>query len=85
MFYILMPTHSHQIGMLSHLKSHGIGATFHYIPLHTSSIGHKLGYKDSDLPISLDTSRKIVRLPVFSGLLRKDVDFIVKIVKKYKL
>ncbi len=84
MFYIMMPTHNHQIKMLFHLKNHGISATFHYIPLHTSNIGHKLGYKDSDLPVSLDISKKIIRLPVFGGLLKKEVDFIIRIVKKYK-
>jgi len=83
MFYLLMPSHDQQVKIISYLKSHGIGATFHYVPLHASKVGKELGYLDSDLPVSLDISRKIVRLPLFNTISSEEVVFIIDILKKY--
>jgi len=83
MFYLLMPSHDQQVKIISYLKLHGIGATFHYVPLHTSKVGKELGYLNSDLPVSLDMSRKIVRLPLFNTISTEEIVFIIDTLKKY--
>ena len=50
------------------LASHGICANFHYMPLHASPMGQKLGYRPEDLPITQDISARILRLPVYAEL-----------------
>jgi dTDP-4-amino-4,6-dideoxygalactose transaminase len=83
MFYLIMPSHSQQLKMISYLKSNGISSTFHYIPLHTSKVGRELGYIDSDLPVSLEVSLKIVRLPLFNTISSDEIGFIIDKIKKY--
>ena len=47
------------------LKEQGIGAVFHYVPLHQSTIGEKLGYRAGDLPVTEDRAARLLRLPFF--------------------
>jgi dTDP-4-amino-4,6-dideoxygalactose transaminase len=65
------------------LKREGISATFHYVPLHTSPYGKKrLGYKEGDFPVTESVSRRLVRLPLFSGLSQDDAERVSKAVTK---
>ena len=50
-FYILVSEQDRE-KLLIFLKNRGIHAVFHYIPLHLSPMGNKLGYQPGDLPIS---------------------------------
>jgi len=43
MYYILLPEHLPRDEILQKMKSRGIGAIFHYIPLHSSPAGKKFG------------------------------------------
>ena len=45
MFYILLNSEKERNDLMSKVKEKGIHAVFHYIPLHTSSMGLKMGYK----------------------------------------
>ena len=66
--------------MLDGLRSEGIGATFHYVPLHSSPFGReKLGCED-DLPLTDECSTTLVRLPLHPGILDEQVQRIVQIV-----
>lgn len=75
-FYILLPTEIQRDSLLNYLKSKKIGAVFHYIPLHLSEMGKKLGYKQGDFPLSEQLSSCIIRLPIFAGLELNNVDYI---------
>ena len=65
MFYAVLPTAELRASLLAHLKSQGIHAVFHYVPLHTSPIGEQLGYRTGDLPVTEDLASRLVRLPMF--------------------
>lgn len=75
-FYILLQDGEQRDTLLAHLKNEKIGAVFHYIPLHTSKMGAKLGYKKEDFPLSVNLSERIIRLPLFAGLALEQVDYI---------
>jgi dTDP-4-amino-4,6-dideoxygalactose transaminase len=66
-FFVLLPDRTARDGLLSHLHAQGIGATFHYVPLHTSPMGRKFGYKEGDLPLTENLSERLLRLPVYHG------------------
>jgi len=68
LFFILLPDRDTRNGLLTHLKETGIRATFHYVPLHSSPMGRKFGYKESDLPLTEDLSARLLRLPFFNDL-----------------
>jgi dTDP-4-amino-4,6-dideoxygalactose transaminase len=65
--------------LLAELKRRQIGATFHYIPLHSSPYAQEQwGYKAEDLPITERVSASLVRLPLFPDLGRDDQDYIIE-------
>ena len=82
-FYILLPDRASRDGLLSCLVSQGIGAAFHYAPLHLSPMGIKLGYAEGNLPITEDLSDRLLRLPVYHDLSTGDLDTVVQAVSHY--
>ncbi len=62
---------------LKELREKGIGASFHFIPLHSSPYGKRLGYKDKDLPITEMVSKTLIRLPIYPDLKPKEMEYIV--------
>jgi dTDP-4-amino-4,6-dideoxygalactose transaminase len=67
MFYILLNSE----------KESGIHAVFHYIPLHSSPMGIKMGYKIGDFPITENLSGRLLRLPMYADLGEKELEYIV--------
>jgi dTDP-4-amino-4,6-dideoxygalactose transaminase len=68
MFYLLLPTEAHRDDLLESLKSQGIHAVFHYVPLHISPMGSQLGYSVGRFPITEDFASRLVRLPMYYEL-----------------
>lgn len=65
MFYLLLPDGQTRDELMAHLKGQGIGAVFHYVPLHTSPMGRSFGYGEGDLPVTEDCACRLLRLPFF--------------------
>ncbi len=65
MFYILLPDVQTRDALMAFLKRSGIEAVFHYVPLHSSPMGQKFGYKEDDLPITEELSSRLLRLPFY--------------------
>ncbi|MCY6959568.1 dTDP-4-amino-4,6-dideoxygalactose transaminase [Clostridium brassicae] len=81
MFYILLNSEKERDSLMYKLKERNIGAVFHYIPLHESPMGQKFGYKQGDLNITEDLSRRILRLPMYPELKAQEIEYIVKNIK----
>jgi len=68
LYYVLLsPEFDRQI-VLDDLKSNGINAVFHYIPLHSSPAGLRFGRAHGDLPLTTSLSQRLIRLPIWIGL-----------------
>ncbi len=65
LFYIILPHPAARDGLIDHLRRHNILAVFHYVPLHSSPMGKTYGYREGDLPVTEDLSRRLVRLPLY--------------------
>jgi dTDP-4-amino-4,6-dideoxygalactose transaminase len=65
LFYILLPDMRMRDALMAHLKRHDIQAVFHYVPLHSSPMGVKLGCNDRRLPVTDDVSGRLLRLPFY--------------------
>lgn len=72
MFYLLMPSLKKRQALISHLKEQGISSVFHYLPLHLSDVGRKLGGKDGDCVVTEDISDRLLRLPFYNDLTLED-------------
>lgn len=72
MCYILLPDRETRDALLLYLRKRGINSVFHYVPLHTSPMGRKFGYRDGDLPVTEECSGRLLRLPFFNELQATD-------------
>jgi dTDP-4-amino-4,6-dideoxygalactose transaminase len=54
------------------LKAQGISSVFHYLPLHLSDVGRKLGGQEGDCPVTEDISDRLLRLPFYNDLTTVD-------------
>lgn len=77
MFYIIVENESIRNKTLKLLRESKIHAVFHYIPLHLSQMGQKLGYNTGDLPLTEDLSSRIIRLPFYFELSDSEINYIV--------
>jgi dTDP-4-amino-4,6-dideoxygalactose transaminase len=68
MYYLLLPSLDARTRFIDGLRQHGIGAVFHYIPLHSSPAGKRYGRASGELPVTDDVSDRLVRLPLWAGL-----------------
>lgn len=77
LFYLVMPTHDDQSGLIAHLKARGVVATFHYLPLDSSPAGLKYGRTPERCEASADFSLRLVRLPVWAGMSEQEITRVV--------
>jgi dTDP-4-amino-4,6-dideoxygalactose transaminase len=77
MFYILLPSAGERDELLSALRARGIGAVFHYVPLHSSPAGSRLGRAEGDLAVTNDLSARLLRLPLFTSMSDDETDRVI--------
>ncbi|MCB1234814.1 MAG: dTDP-4-amino-4,6-dideoxygalactose transaminase [Verrucomicrobiae bacterium] len=77
LYYLLMPDPPSQAALISHLKERGIGAVFHYRPLHLSPFALQWGNQAGQCPVAEDVSDRIVRLPLFYALSPGEQDRVI--------
>jgi dTDP-4-amino-4,6-dideoxygalactose transaminase len=67
-FFVLLEGVHARDALIAHLRGFGITASFHFVPLHTSPMGRRFGYREGDLPVTEDVSRRLLRLPFYPDL-----------------
>ncbi len=75
MFYLIMPSLESRTRFITDLKKNGLHAVFHYLPLHLSPMSKKLSKKRAICPNTEEISNRIVRLPFFTNLNIREIDF----------
>ncbi len=82
MYYIVLPTEEIRNQLMTKLKEKEISATFHYIPLHTSPMGKRLGCKKGELPVTEEYAGRLLRLPLYADMKKEDLEFVCKSIKE---
>lgn len=77
MFYIKTRNIEQRSSMIAYLKENGITAVFHYIPLHSAEAGMRFGRFSGVDAYTTVESERLVRLPLYYGLLSEDREYIV--------
>jgi dTDP-4-amino-4,6-dideoxygalactose transaminase len=75
-FYVLAPDRASRDGLIRSLKTAGVGAAFHYNPLHCSPAGRRYGRAQGTLRNTEDCAGRIVRLPLFPSLTEDQQDYV---------
>lgn len=83
MFYIKTKDLQERTSLISYLKESGIGAVFHYIPLHDSPAGKKMGRFHGTDKYTTKESERLLRLPMYYGLREDEVTAVVAGISKF--
>ena len=65
------------------LKTHDIYTAFHYVPLHRSPAGLKYGRFVGEDRFTSSESGRLLRLPIYYGMERKTIDYVVEMIFKF--
>jgi dTDP-4-amino-4,6-dideoxygalactose transaminase len=68
MFYLRMPTAEIRTALMATLRERNIQSTFHYVPLHSSTMGLRFGGRHGQCPVAERASECLVRLPFYTGM-----------------
>ena len=83
MFYIKTKDLAERTRMIAYLKQNGIGAVFHYIPLHSSPAGKQFGTFFGEDRYTTKESERLLRLPMYYGLKEEDIEAVVKCIFEF--
>ncbi len=81
---MLLPSAQDRTNLIGYLARRGIQATFHYTPLHTSTMGRKVGDAPLGAPVTEDVAARIVRLPLYTDLNVSDQDAVIDAVTSFR-
>lgn len=82
MYNILLPSEEVRSKLVKELKERGVKAYICYVPLHSSPMGQKLGWKPSDCPITEDYGARVLRLPLYADMATEDAVFVIEQIDK---
>lgn len=80
-FYLLFPDGGARNRAMAALKSQGVMATFHYVPLHSSPMGADL-HGGRALPVTESVAERLLRLPLHAQLSSDDVGRVTDAVRR---
>lgn len=81
LYYILAPSPRERERALAQLRSAGIDAIFHYVPLHSSPAGHRFARTSRTLERTDDLSARLIRLPLHYALTETQIDTVCRAIE----
>lgn len=82
-FYLILNSLADRDSLAALLRSHGILAVHHYVPLHSSKMGLSLSEEKYELPVTDYVSDRLLRLPLYNSLTFEQQDKVVDAVKRF--
>jgi dTDP-4-amino-4,6-dideoxygalactose transaminase len=83
MYYLIMPSFEERQGLISFLKSRDILSVFHYVPLHLSPMGRRMGGHKAQCPVTEEKSDRLLRLPFYNTLDSAVQDRVIKAISEF--
>lgn len=83
MFYIKVKDLEERTLLQQYLREQGVQTAFHYIPLHSSPAGLRLGRFHGEDRHTTRESERLVRLPMYYGLTEWETDTVIDRLKMY--
>ncbi|MFI3236954.1 MAG: dTDP-4-amino-4,6-dideoxygalactose transaminase [Lachnospiraceae bacterium] len=83
MFYIKVQDIEVRSKLIAYLMEHDILSVFHYIPLHSAPAGEKFGRFHGEDVYTTKESERLLRLPLYYGLEKDQVAYIISTVKAF--
>ncbi len=83
MFYIKAADLEERTALIAFLRTREVQAVFHYIPLHTAPAGKRFGRFHGEDRYTTRESERLLRLPLYYGLLPEEADQVVRAVQAF--
>ena len=77
MYYLLIGQGIERAKVLATLNEAGIGAVFHYVPLHSSPAGRRCGRAVGSFAVTDDVAGRLIRLPLWPDLSVQQIDAVI--------
>jgi len=77
MYYAFACGQTERAALLEALRRAGVGAVFHYVPLHNSPAGRRYGRVGSEMTVTEDRADRLLRLPVYFGMTDEEQDKVI--------
>ena len=81
-FYLVFNKENKVREFIKKLKDFGIDAFTHFVPLHISVMGKKLGYSENDFLFEASIYKRLVRLPIHSMMDKEQLEYILNTIDK---
>lgn len=78
MFYLLLASLEERSRLIEHLKAREILAVFHYVPLHSSPAGMRLGRVSGNMTVTDSVADRLLRLPLYYEMGEAEVNRVVE-------
>ena len=82
LFYVLLPTAESRDEAIRGLADRGVHAVFHYLPLHSSPGGRRFGKLGGPVPVTVDASARLLRLPIWAKMGDERVNHVIQSVHR---
>ena len=83
MFYLKAENLEVRTKLISYLKENGVGAVFHYVPLHSAPAGEKFGEFVGEDKYTTKESDRLLRLPMYYGLKDEEIEHVIETVNSF--
>ena len=83
MFYIKVKSLSERTNLIEYLKSNGIYAVFHYVPLHSAPAGIKFGRFEGEDSYTTIESERLIRLPLYYGIKQEELKTVIDAIVEF--
>lgn len=83
MYYIKTKDLEERTRLISYLRSNGVNAVFHYVPLHSADGGLKFGRFYGEDKYTTRESERLLRLPLHYNLKKEEVGFVSDLIKSF--
>ena len=77
--YVIRVDATRRRSVFDHLRSNGIGANVHYVPVHTQPYWQRLGFRDGQFPVAEDYYARAISIPLYPGMTDGDQDRVVSV------
>jgi dTDP-4-amino-4,6-dideoxygalactose transaminase len=82
-FYIILKNESERNSLKQYLLQQQIESSFHFIPLHSSVMGKKVGRFSGNDIFTTQLSGRVLRLPLYMNLKFDEIDIVVKTISRF--
>jgi len=86
MYYLLMPSLEARTDFITKLRSKGVSAVFHYLPLNQSEYARSMadrGWRKTECPVTEDASDRLVRLPFYTSMTEEEQTRVINAVREW--